>query len=193
MGDFLKEHDIYVDSFINQLNLRFAPSQGLRTHFGGMEELETLQKEFKIFKKGRSFRTSIAVLNIGGTQGNHAKNRLYDYFDNLKNHESNVSGQNGDVAVVNALLKNFAAKDPLPILFKYHDMRAEKGNTRVLITPKERAVSYFPHDYLVVSFPTMQSKAAGKPAKSAASKASPPATKSAPKVEKPAKQGGKKK
>ena len=44
MGDFLKEHDIYVDSFVNQLNLRFAPSQGLRTHFRGMEELIALQK-----------------------------------------------------------------------------------------------------------------------------------------------------
>jgi hypothetical protein len=178
MGDFLKEHDIYVDSYINQLNLRFAPSQGLRTHHGGIEELAELQKEFKIFKKGRSFRTSVAVLNIGGAQGNDAKNRLYDYFDNLKNHDSNVAGQNGDVAVVNAILKNFAAKQPLPVLFKYHDMRAEKGNTRVLVTPKEKAVTYFPHDYLVISFPTMQSKGSkkavakdsSKPAKTAGAK-----------------------
>ncbi len=170
MGDFLKEHDIYVDSFINQMNLRFAPSQGLRTHYGGIEELAALQKEFKIFKKGRSFRTSMSVLNIGSAHGNHAKNRLYEYFDNLKNHESNVPGQNGDVSIVNALLKNFAARAPLPVLFKYHDMRAEKGNTRVLITPKERAVSYFPHDFMVISFPTQQPKAARKTATAAGKK-----------------------
>ena len=112
----------------------------------------------------------MSVLNIGSAQGNHAKNRLYEYFDNLKNHDSNVAGQNGDVAIVNALLKNFAAKEPLPVLFKYHDMRAEKGNTRVLITPKEKAVSYFPHDFMVISFPTQQPKAAGKAAKPVAKK-----------------------
>jgi hypothetical protein len=172
MGDFLKEHDIYVDSFVNQMNLRFAPAQGLRTHFGGMEEMIALQKEFKIFKKGRSFRTSLSVLNIGGgLLSNHAKNRFYEYFDNLKNHDSNVTGKNGDAAVVDALLQNFAKKEPLPVYFKYHDMRAEKGNTRVLITPKEQPVSYFPHDYLVISFPTQK----GKAAKAAAKRAKPSA------------------
>jgi hypothetical protein len=171
MGDFLKEHDIYVDSFVNQLNLRFAPSQGLRTHFGGMEEMIALQKEFKIFKKGRSFKTSISVLNVGSGMGNDAKNRLYEYFDNLANHDSNVTGQNGDVAIVNALIKNFAASSPLPVYFKHHDMRAEKGNTRVLITPKARAVSYFPHDYLVISFPTKEASKKAKPAAKPAAKA----------------------
>lgn len=168
MGDFLKEHDIYVESYINQLNLRFAPSQGLRSHFGGMEELQELQKEFKIFKKGRSFRKSIAVLGIGSGTSNDAKNRLYEYFDNLAAHDSSVPGKNGDEAIVDALLKNFASKKPLPVYFRYHDMRAEKGNTRVLLSHSERAVSYFPHDYLVVSFPTQRAgrqKAASKPAK----------------------------
>ena len=168
MGDFLKEHDIYVDSFANQLNLRFAPSQGLKTHFGGVEELAVLQKEFKIFKKGRPFRKSVSVLGIGAGLSNHAKNRLFEYFDTLAAHDSNVPGQNGDVAIVNALLKNFASKTPLPVYFKYHDMREAQGNTRVLVTPKERAVSYFPHDYLVVSFPAMQGK--GKRAAKAAGK-----------------------
>jgi hypothetical protein len=162
MGDFLKEHDIYIDSFANQLNLRFAPSQGLRTHFGGMEELIGIQKEFKIFKKGRSFTKSISVLNIGASLGNEAKNRFYEYFDSLARHESNVPGQNGDAAIVNALVKNFAAKNPLPVYFKHHDMGADKGDARVLITPKQRAVSYFPHDYLVISCPTKQAKPAKK-------------------------------
>jgi hypothetical protein len=163
MGDFLKEHDIYIDSFANQLNLRFAPPQGLRTHHGGIEEMAELQKEFKIFKKGRSFRTSIAVLNIGAGAGNEAKNRLYAYFDNLKNHDCNVPGQNGDVALVNAMLKNFATKRPLPVHFKYHDMRGENGDKRVVITPKARPISYIAQDFMVLSFPTQQPQP-GKPA-----------------------------
>lgn len=154
MGLFMKEHDIHVGGLLEQLNLRFGPSQGKDTHFGGVEEMVALQKEFKIFKKGRSFRTSVAVLNIGGGANNEAKNRLYGYFQNLSKHDSNVPGQNGDVAIVNALIRNLASKAALPVYFTFHDMQAQKGNTRVLITDKSRPVPYFQSDYLTISFPT---------------------------------------
>lgn len=166
MGDFMKEHDIYVGSLLDQLSLRFAPSQGKDTHFGGIDEMVALQKEFKIFKKGRSFKTSVSALNIGGGVNNEAKNRLHEYFGNLSKHDSNIAKQNGDQAIVNALIKNLAAKDPLPVYFTYHDMRAEKGNTRVLIG-QGRAVSYFTHDYLTVSFPTKPAAATKKISKPA--------------------------
>lgn len=162
MGDFMKENDIYVESLLNQLSLRFAPPTGHPDHYGGLEEMVALQKEFKIFKRGRSFKTSAAVLNIGGGSNNAARNRLQEYFGNLSQHASNVTGQNGDEAIVNALIKNLAADKPLPVLFTYHDMRAEKGNTRVLINRKERAISYFPHEYLVISFPTREATASRK-------------------------------
>jgi hypothetical protein len=182
MGDFLKEHDIYVESFATQLNLRFAPPQGLRTHHGGIEEMVELQKEFKIFKKGRPFRTSIAVLNIPAGVGNDVKNRLYEYIDSLKRHESNVPGKNAEEAVIEALLKNFAAKKPLPVYFKYHDMAGEQGDKKVLITPRGRPVTYFDQEYLVLSFPTQQGglaeAAAAKKGKPAAKKAKTPARKS---------------
>ena len=64
MGWFMKEHDIYIGSMLDELNLRFAPPQGLATHYGGLDEMVALQKEFKILKKGRAFRTSVAVLNL---------------------------------------------------------------------------------------------------------------------------------
>ncbi len=164
MGDFLKEHDIYVDSLLGQMNLRFAPPQGKDSQFGGLDEMVALQKEFKIFKKGRSFKTSAMALHIGGSVNHEAKNRLHEYFGNLSSHDSNIAGQNGDQAIVNALIKNLASKSPLPVYFTYHDMRAEKGNTRVLISTG-RAVSYFKHDYLTISFPT---KPATTPAKKTA-------------------------
>ena len=53
MGWFMKEHDIYIGSMLDELNLRFAPSQGLATHQGGIDEMVALQKEFKILKKER--------------------------------------------------------------------------------------------------------------------------------------------
>jgi hypothetical protein len=165
MGAFMKEHDIYVDSLLDQLNLRFAPSQGLDTHYGGLEEMVALQKEFKIFKRGRSFRTSVGALNIGATN-TEAKNRLLEYFGNLSKHESNVPKQNGDVAIVNSLIRNLGSKSPLPVYFTIHDMRAAQGNTRVLIDEKGRPLPFFKRDYLTISFPTLPSDAE-KPAKTA--------------------------
>ena len=81
-----------------------------------------------------------------------------------------MTGQNGDVAIVNVLARNLASKNPLPVYFTFHDMREEKGNTRVLIKEKDRPVTYFHQDYLTISLPTMALKAA-KPAAKPAAKA----------------------
>jgi hypothetical protein len=175
MGFFMKEHDIHVGSLLDQLNVRFGPTPDKKTHFGGIDEMVALQKEFKIFKKGRSFKNSVAVLNIGASNA-EAKNRLHDYFTNLAKHDSNVAGQNGDVAIVNAMVRNLASKNPAPVYFTFHDMRAEKGNTRVLITEKDRPVPYFDRDYLTISFPTLPLKAA-KPAAKPSAKAAKTAKK----------------
>lgn len=168
MGMFMKEHDIHVGSLLDQLNVRFGPTPDKKSHFGGIDEMVVLQKEFKIFKKGRSFKSSVAVLNIGASNA-EAKNRMHEYFDNLIKHDSSVAGQNGDVAIVNAIVRNLSAKTPLPVYFTFHDMRAEKGNTRVLISDKSRPLAYFNQDYLTISLPTMALKAA-KPAAKAAKK-----------------------
>lgn len=164
MGLFMKEHDVHVENLLGELNLRFGPTPGKKSHFGGIAEMIELQKEFKIFKKGRSFRNSVAVLNVGATNA-EARNRMLDYFANLSKHDSNVAGRNGDAAIVDALVRNLASKNPLPVYFTYHDMRAAKGNTRVLITDKSRPIPYFPHDYLTISIPTRAPAAPRKAAK----------------------------
>jgi len=152
MGFFMKEHDIYVGSMLDELNLRFAPPQGKDSHFGGIQEMVALQKEFKIFKKGRSFRTSISALSLG-TWNHDAKNRWLNYLATLSKYESNIPKQNGDVAIVNAIVKNLAAKEPLPIYFTSHDMRGPKENNRVIVSAKGRPVFYLEVDYLTISLP----------------------------------------
>ncbi len=159
MGYFMREQDIQVGSLLEELNVRFGPTPGKPAYFGGIDEMVALQKEFKIFKRGRSFKASVAALNIGASNA-EAKNRLYDYFLSLAKHDSNVATQNGDAAIVNAIVRNLASKNPVPVYFTSHGMRAEKGNTRVLITEKDRPVSYFNRDYLTISFPTLPEKAA---------------------------------
>jgi hypothetical protein len=153
MGYFLKEHDIYVGSLQEKLNLRFAPTLGAKEQYGGLEEMIALQKEFEIFKEGRRFETSIAVLNLTGLSNHDTKNRFHRYLASLRKAKSNVTGQNGDVAIVKALVKNLAAKKPLPVYFELHDLNASKDNNRVLITAKARPLFYMKQDYLVVSLP----------------------------------------
>lgn len=160
MGYFLKEHDIYVGSLLDELNVRFAPPQGKTSHYGGIEEMVALQKEFKLFKKGRPFATSVSVLNIGAFN-NDVKNRWHNYLGTLARYQSNKPGQNGDAAIVNALIRNLASKEPLPVFFTSHDMRGPAENKRVLIEDRSRPVFYLEIDYLTISVP-MQPAAAAK-------------------------------
>lgn len=161
MGFFMKEHDIYIGTMLDELNLRFAPSQGKESHFGGIDEMVALQKEFKIFKKGRSFKTSCAVLNLGA-RNNEVKNRWQALLGNLAKHDSNVKGQNGDAAIVAAIMKNLSSKTPLPVFFTSHDMRGAKENSEVKITAKTRPIHYLEQDYLSISLPMQPISAVSK-------------------------------
>ena len=156
MGWFMKENDIYIGSMLDELNLRFAPSQGLATHHGGIEEMVALQKEFKILKKGRAFKTSVAALNLG-SRNNEVKNRWLDLVGALSKHTSNIPKLDGDAAIVNSLVKNLAAKAPLPVYFTSHPMQE---NAQVKITDKSRPVHYLEQDYLTISLPMQSVQAA---------------------------------
>jgi len=167
MGYFMKEHDVYVGSMLDDLNLRFAPPHGAKEQFGGIDEMVELQKEFQIFKEGRAFATSVSALHIGGGANHEAKNRFYAYLKYLRREKSNVKGKNGDAAIVGAILRNLAAKKPLPVYFSNHDMRESEG---VIIKDKAKPLFYMDQDYLWISFPSAPradgaAKAAKKPAK----------------------------
>lgn len=173
MGYFMQEHDVYVGTLLDDLNLRFAPPHGAKEHFGGLEEMVELQKEFQIFKAGRAFATSASALHLGGGANHEAKNRFYQYLRHLRRVPSNVKGKNGDAAIVDALVKNLESKKPLPVYFGHHDMRGDdKG---VVIKPKARPLFYMDRDYLWISFPG-QPIPEGKAKKPAAKKAAKKST-----------------
>jgi hypothetical protein len=165
MGFFLQEHDIYVGSLLDEFNVRFAPGQRhakspemKKTHFGGMEEMVALQKEFKIFKKGRPFMMSVRVLNVGAFN-NDVKNRWHEYLESLAKHPSNKAGRNGDQAIVDTLVKNLSSKAPLPVHFDSHDLREDN---RVLITDKSRPRHFMDTDFITISLPMKPFDSAGK-------------------------------
>ena len=161
MGFYMKDHDIYAGTMLDELNLRFAPSQGKDSHYGGVDEMVALQKEFKIFKKGRAVKTSCAALNLGA-RNNELKNLWLKYLGNLNKHESNMKGLDGDQAIVAAIVKNLSAAKPLPIFFTSHDMRGDKANTQVKITGVSQPVHYLEQDYLSISMPMQPISAAKK-------------------------------
>ena len=163
MGYFMKHNDILIGSMLDQLNLRFAPPQGKEKTYGGIEEMAALQKEFKLFKKGRPFSLSVSVLNLAA-YNNDAKNHWHDLLGNLGRHKSNKPGLNGDQAIVAALIKNLASKKPLPVYFTSHDMRVSKENERVLVTDKAKPIFYIPSEYLVISIPMKPLDAGERPA-----------------------------
>jgi len=146
------EDDIYISSLFDLLNLRFGPTQAIPENLGGIEEMAALQKEFQIFKRGRSFRDSAAIMNLGGFWNAEAKTRWYRLLDDLKDYESNVTKQNGNDAIVNALIRNLASPKPLPVHFKAHDSRAE-GERRVFVSREARPIFYMERDYLTISLP----------------------------------------
>ena len=151
MGYFMREHDIYVGSMLDDLNLRFAPSQRGAEHSGGIAEMVELQKEFQLFKPGRDFATSVSSLHIGGGANHQAKNRFYRYLKHLRREKSNVAGKSGDEAIVAAIIANLAAKKPLPVYFGNHDMRESPG---VIVHAKARPLFYLDRDYLWISLPS---------------------------------------
>jgi hypothetical protein len=183
MGLFMQEHDIYIGSVLDELNLRFAPTTGKGSeHNGGIQEMAALQKEFELFKKGRPFKTSLTALHLFA-KNTAVKNRWYTLVGNLRKHKSNWLGLDGDSAIVDAITKNLAAKNPLPIYFASHDMRGDKSNAEVKITPKGRPLHYLEKDYLVISIP-MQSVQAAQAAMKSKAAAKKPAAKKAPAAKK---------
>lgn len=163
MGFFMKDHDIYIGTMLDELNLRFAPSQGRDSHYGGVEEMAALQTEFKIFKKGRAFKTSCAALNLGA-RNNEVKNLWQKLLGNLHKHESTSKGLDGDQAIVAAIVKNLSAAKPLPVFFTSHDMRGDKANSQVKIIGISQPIHYLEQDYLTISLPMQPISAVKKPA-----------------------------
>lgn len=192
MGMLMKEDDIYIATFIDLFNLRFAPSQKPQTPqaeaghppprmwdssaphsedpgdwpFGGVAEMAHLQREFQIFRAGRPFWQSAALLGVGGHANPRAKNRWLSLLMWIGTCASDKRGQNGDQRIVNALMANLAKASPLPCYMTAHDMNGP-DNGKVIVKEKDRPLFYIEQDFLTISLP-MQSWEKAKAAQAGA-------------------------
>ncbi len=147
MGAFMKEDDIYIGTFLDLFNVRFAAtpfSPNPDTVFGGIDEMAKLQEEFEIFKPKRPFSDSAALLGLGGIYNALAKNRWLKLLRNLPD--------GGDQKIADALVENFKKKRPLPCYMKSHDLRT-KGENRVIINESDDPLFYLEQQYLTISLP----------------------------------------
>ena len=151
MGDGMREDDIYIESLLDLLNLRFSPNlEEDPKLLGGIDEIASLQKNFKIFRRGRSFSDSASILNIGGFWNARAKTRWYQVLTFMGSLESNKGRRTGDQAIVHALVTNLEGDDPSPVYFKVH----KKGDDpRVLIEEAAHPLIYMSQSFLTISFP----------------------------------------
>jgi hypothetical protein len=129
MGMMIEPHEIYLGSFFETFNLRFGPAQpGGDTPWqsGGIMEVAALQKEFDIFKKGRRFLESAALLGLGGLLGGPAKDRWIEYLTRLPRMQSDTPEMNGDERIVSAMIANLAEAQPMPCYMTAYDGRTRE-------------------------------------------------------------------
>jgi hypothetical protein len=147
MGARMKEDDIYIGTFLDLFNVRFAPTPSslqAETVYGGIDEMAKLQGEFEIFGPKRPFSDGAALLGLGGLQNARAKNRWLDLLSNLPD--------DGDQKIADALVANFKKKEPLPCYMQAHDSRP-KGENVVKIFESYAALFYLEQEYLTISLP----------------------------------------
>lgn len=141
MGEFMKEDDSYIGLLLDLLNLRFAPGEAIA-------EIAELQKKFQIFANNRSFKDSVRVLNLAGSD-REARKKWFKLLEWLAKCKSDTE-QNGNDRIVSALIKNLTSEKPSPVFFTGHDGRE---NERVLVKECDRPVFYMHETFLTISLP----------------------------------------
>jgi hypothetical protein len=152
----IEPHEIYFGTFFDRFNMRFGPAQpGGRSQWqsGGIVEVAALQKEFEIFRAGRQFIESAALLGLGGFISSPAKDRWLEYLARLPQMQSDEAGVSGDQRIVAALIMNLARDNPLPCFMRAYDGR-ERQPGLVIVTDNDTPLFYLESvNFLTICLP----------------------------------------
>ncbi len=148
-------NDGTTSDMLAKLNKRFGPEQ--------LDEMVSLQKEFKIFSSQHSLKQSFALLGIVPDDQSERK-RWFDFLDKLDTYASDKKRVSGDDRVIDALADAFKSTPPLPVFFTVHLAAADNQ-----ITVKEgKPVLFSPVEYSIISIPITPAKEARRSAAQAA-------------------------
>jgi hypothetical protein len=155
MGLVIEPHEIYFGSFLERFNMRFGPALPTGQsvwHSGGIAEIVALQKEFEIFRDGRPFLQSAALLGLTGPHGGPGKDRWLEYLLKLPRMESDMGGVNGDQRIVRAIAENLRRDTQLPCFMRVYDGRTREPG---LVTVAEEHPLFYLESvaFLTISLP----------------------------------------
>jgi hypothetical protein len=150
MGEIVGDHDIFIASLLELLNIRFGPSEPGYEDVSGVAEVAALQQKFTVFSEAHTFRESVALLGLAGHWNWTLKQRWYRLLDSLASCPSDQPGQNGNQRIVAALKDNLASKQPKPVHFTAH---LSTENPGVLVKQDEQAIFYMRSRFITISLP----------------------------------------
>jgi hypothetical protein len=150
VGEIVGDHDIYIASLLELLNIRFAPSERGYEDVSGIAEMAALQKKFAVFSDTHSFRDGVALLGLAGHWNWVLKQRWYRLLDFLGQCPSDQPGQNGDQRIVAVLKANLESQNPKPVHFTAH---LSSENPAVFVKDDDQAIFYMRSTFLTISLP----------------------------------------
>lgn len=156
MGMLIYPDEIYFGTFFERFNMRFGPMsvppEKSHWHSGGIAEIAALHKEFEIFREGRPFVQSAALLGLTGRYSGPAKDRWLEYLLRLPRIKSDIDEVNGDERIVRGIMENLQRDAPLPCYMRACDGRANEPG--LVIVAEEHPVFYLEStSFLTISLP----------------------------------------
>lgn len=150
-----------------KLNKRFAPGEPL-------QEMIELQKEFEIFSSKYSLQQAHRLLNVGPDDLSDRAG-VYQALERLKRVPSDLEGVSGHDRIIRARQENLESHAPLPMYTKTHKGSDDK---RVVVT-RGKPIPHEDQEYVIISTPTVASKAVPTPGGRSAAPKRPAAPKRA--------------
>ena len=136
---------------LHHMNTRFAPGEPL-------QEMIQLQKEFQVFSSKYSLKQAYRLLNVAPSD--YTERPGFDrYLERLRRVPSDLNGVNGHDRIVKARQENLESHSPLPIFNTTHKGSDDK---RVTVT-RGKPIPHEDQEYLIISTPTIPSKAIPTP------------------------------
>jgi hypothetical protein len=166
MGSFVKRPQT-TGEVVHNLNKRFAPGEPL-------QEMVQIQKEFQVFSSKYSLQQAYRLLNVG-PEDYSERPGVNRALERLKLVPSDLDGVNGHDRIVKARQENLESSHPLPMFNKTHKGSEDK---RVTVT-RGKPLPHEDQEYMIISMPTVASKAVVTPGARSAGPKRPAARKKA--------------